>query len=101
MIDLVIKWIVKLIMGSLEKMLYLTKKKDATEKVIKAEEKANEAKQVSDNAVSSFKLRLEQYRKSRESNLSRTINRVQSGSGETGANNSGSGRANKDTGRAD
>ena len=101
MVNMVIKWIVKLIMGSLEKALYIAKKKEATKKVQEAKEKANEAKKNSDSAVTGFKLRLEQYRKQRESNLRRAVNRVRSGSGEAGADNRTPGEADKGSGAVD
>ena len=85
MIDIIVKYIVQLIMGTLDKLMFLSESNQLKKEIESAKKDADEARKSADSAVGDFKLKLEQYRKSRESDLRRTVDRVQSGSGEAGS----------------
>jgi len=101
MIDLIVKYIVKLITGMLDKALYLSRKKKQQKETDNAIKNAKQARQNSDAASADFKLKLEQYRKSQRTNLRRSVRKLQRDSAEAGSDHKEAGSSNNGTGKSD
>lgn len=96
MIDIIIDYVVKLIMGTFEKMMYVSRKSVQVLKINKAKQEASDAKEDSDSATSEFRIKLQQYRKSR-ADLRQTVERVRDRSRQAGADDSKAGKSDQDS----
>lgn len=100
LINKILDWIVQLIMGTFEKMLYVTKSNKQKQELNAKKENADEAQKQSDDAVSDFRIKLRQYRKSRKLSLRRDLDKLRASGGKAATDNSTKKQADSGSGKA-
>jgi len=101
MIDLIVKWLAKLITGTFYKLLYKSKSDAARKEVQDAKANADKLEEESNGAATDFRVRLQQYRKSRtKGDLRAVVGRVRDSSGKAGADNSGKKFSDRQAGKS-